>query len=125
MESVAHGEILTRYILDSNNIRTSDSSVKKGAFKPNEGEISVYRISGLTDETIWKIGHEIASNRNKTLKARADFKASIVFGNNTFVFPKEPPKHHAIIIACIENYIYNDKLAIDLDRDAKLQFEKK
>lgn len=73
---VHHDEIVSRFLLDG-DVRQSDSTIRPKAFRPplNSGDLSVYRIKNLVDQTIWRIGKyfvEKASTRNKRLIGRAD-----------------------------------------------------
>lgn len=73
MDKVKPDENLLRYILQSNQIRTSDKTVKYTAFMPApNGKTSVFRTSGLQQEHIWKIGDDVAVPRHANLTAWPD-----------------------------------------------------
>ncbi len=55
---IGSSETLSRFILQKKWYRTSDNSVRYAAFmpNPNNGETSVFRISGISDNEVWDIG---------------------------------------------------------------------
>ncbi len=70
---------------------------------PSQGEVSVFRVDGLTGPQIWEIGTEIAENRHRTLYARGDTRAREVRLAGLDVSPMEPPARHANIVGWPEN----------------------
>lgn len=74
---VAADELLARYILFRDHIRTSDQTVKANAFIPHpHSELSVNRHHSCTSGEIWAFGHAVAEKRDKTLHGRADVRAN-------------------------------------------------
>lgn len=62
-------------------------------------ETSVYRISGLSEASIWNIGDEFAGNPIDKVKARADFSCDQVRKIELDIVPEKTPHPlHANII---------------------------
>lgn len=103
--NVPPGEKLTRFIRYGSHFSIVANRVKPDAFLPHKKkvDISVFRISGLTDSEklskneVWEIGREYVQTEEKPIKARADLSAAAVYDNNLEVIPDEPPKRHANI----------------------------
>ncbi|MDQ3174318.1 MAG: hypothetical protein M3Q91_11530 [Acidobacteriota bacterium] len=70
---------------------------------PKEGQVSVFRVDRLTAVQIWRIGDEIAEERNRTLYARGDIQARQVTRNGLDILSEEPPPRHANIVGWPEN----------------------
>ncbi len=96
---VSSGEKLTRFIRYSSHFSVVTNRVRPDAFLPhkNEVNISVFRISEITEDEVWKIGQEYVHTEKRPVKARADIFASDVYENNLEVIPVEPPQRHANI----------------------------
>ena len=82
--NVPRHEKLTRYISDDKHFSKENKRVTYRAFIPQKRspqELSVYRISSLTedDSKVWKIGKEHVSSK---IIARADFLADVVYEHN-------------------------------------------
>ena len=62
-------EILSRFILQTNWFSSSENRVKYAAFLPDKnGETSVFRTSGITNNEIWEIGDcEVSIKRGKPI----------------------------------------------------------
>ena len=85
--NVPPDEKLTRFISSKNGFSIAKKIVSYRAFVPpkkNPQEISVYRISTLTENKIWEIGREYVQGENE-IKARADFLAEVVYENGFIV----------------------------------------
>src|SRR5688572_15067264 len=68
-------ESLARFILNSNEFR-SDDSVKPALFMPyKQVTLSVNRHREATAEETWRIGRDVAVQRQKTLYGRSDINA--------------------------------------------------
>ena len=82
--SVSPDEKLTRFIRYGDHFSEVTNRVKHHAFLPkkNEVDLSVFRISGLSDTDVWTLGREHAQGEGKPIKARADLLASNVYENN-------------------------------------------
>ena len=100
--NVPPDEKLTHFIFSQSNFSVEKQEVKYGAFIPpkkNPKEISVYRVSSLTENQVWEIGEKYVQRGERRLKARADFLAAVVYENNLKVIPDtEPHELHANII---------------------------
>ena len=85
--NVPPDEKLTRFISSKNGFSIAKKIVSYRAFIPpskNPQEISVYRISTLTENKVWEIGREYVQGENE-IKARADFLAEVVYQNSLIV----------------------------------------
>lgn len=89
--NVPPGEKLTRFIRYSNHFSVETNRVKHYAFLPhkNSVELSVFRISELSDNEVWTIGREYVQRGGRPIKARADLSAGDVYENNLEVIPDE------------------------------------
>jgi hypothetical protein len=70
---------------------------------PTRGEVSVFRINGLDQASIWEIGSDIARKRDRTLYARGDTKAEHVRKVGLNIRSDEPPPRHANVVGWPEN----------------------
>ncbi len=87
--NVSPDEKLTRFISSKKNFSIKKKTVSYRAFIPQKKspqEISVYRISTLTEDEnkVWEIGREYVQGEQK-IKARADFLAKVVYENDLIV----------------------------------------
>lgn len=115
-------ETLARFIMQRNWLRTSDNTVKHAAFMPNpqNGETSVFRIDGISDQDVWQIGdHEVAARRGKPLLGRADIPALNVMAKDLQIVPNEPPPRHANIVGWPEEKSKQLQIAIELAAEAQ------
>jgi len=96
---VSPGEKLTRFIRYGSHFSDVTNRVRPDAFLPhkNEVDISVFRISEITENEVWKIGQEYVHTEDRPIKARADLLASNVYDSNLEVIPAEPPQRHTNI----------------------------
>ncbi len=123
MEPVNPLETLSRFVVSNRWIR-ADNTVRHTAFLPNpkNGETSVFRISGITDNEIWAIGEsEVAPIQNKPILGRADIETSIVISKDLKVIPSEPPERHADITGWPEESKHKQ---IALELAAESEFHK-
>lgn len=75
---VAETELLARFILFRNRVR-SDGTVKYGAFMPPKSlELSVSRHEGKTELQLWARGTAVAVASERNLVGRADITAGLV-----------------------------------------------
>jgi hypothetical protein len=107
---VGANEILSRYIFSTRYFSRSPLRVKAEAYMPSRGEVSVFRINGLSEIAIWEIGSDIARKRDRTLHARGDTKASDVMKLALEILPNEPPPRHAALVGWPENDKARQKL---------------
>jgi hypothetical protein len=121
---VETSEMLSRFILQSNWIRPSDSTVKPAAFLPNplNGETSVFRTSGISEQDTWEIGdREVADIRAKAILGRADILAQNILSKNLQVKPSEPPPRHANIVGWPDEKSKRLQIAVELAADAQFR----
>ena len=92
------GEKLTRFIRYNRHF-DEPNTVRHEVFLPHRKrtDISVFHISGLSDDEVWEIGREYVQTEERPIKARADLLASNVYDSNLEVVPDEPPERHANI----------------------------
>ena len=88
---------------------------------PPDGDLSVFRTSGWTEERIWEQGKAAPG---RTLKARGDLSASVVIKvEELFIDPDDEPPGHANIKgwpAGPENKSKRMELAMSLAGEATL-----
>ena len=109
-------EILSRFVLQTNWFSSSKNRVKYAAFIPNRnGETSVFRTSGITNDEIWNIGdREVSIKRNKPILGRADIRTINVMSKDLEVVPSEPPVRHANTIGWPDEWSKQKLIAIEL-----------
>ena len=70
-------ELLARFITQAKQFRPSDQSVKPDLFIPFRlTELSVTRHRDAAADELWRVGREIAAQRQQTLYGRSDVRAS-------------------------------------------------
>lgn len=124
-DPVAPQELLSRFILYRDHIRTSNNTVKPQAFMPHPHEdLSVTRHLDLDQEAIWSIGEDVAQQRERRLYGQAVNQASTYMEQKLKVLPapiipenpnhanvtgwppdKEAQKMLAILIADVSEYM--------------------
>ena len=115
-------EILSRFILQTNWFSTSENRVKYAAFLPNkDGETSVFRTSGISNNEIWDIGErEVSIKRGKSIYGRADISVTNVISKDLQVIPIEPPERHANITGWPDEKSKQMVIAVQLAAEAQL-----
>lgn len=97
---VADDEQIANFVLESNKIR-SDGNIHHRAFLPgkNDGERSVMRISGLSEEYAAANGQAFVGNpMNKTILGWGELSAAAIRTVNPLtVVADVPPPRHALI----------------------------
>ena len=75
----SEGEKLTRFIFSRRHFSTENKIVKYAAFMPppDSEDLSVFRISALSESEVWGIGRENVQGE-RTLRARADLSAEVM-----------------------------------------------
>lgn len=96
-------ENLSHFIFSKREFSRQPRRVKAEAYMPRKGEVSVFRIDGLGDSLIWRIGAELAHKRKRTLYGRGDTRTRSVRQAGLDVLPAEPPPRHANIVGWPEN----------------------
>lgn len=91
------------------------------AFMPYKGAVSVFRLKGLSEQEIWKIGHEIADPLGKTLYGRGDVEAQAVASAELTIDPDNVPERHANIVGWPDEKQKQKLRAMELAKVAALQ----
>ena len=123
MSEVSREEEITRYLLEKKEIR-SNGKLHWRALLPNkDGETSVYRISGCSENDIWVTGlHDVAAARGKVLVGRGDLKVVRVYDKALNLRADEnPTSKHADIIGWPEEKDLLQAIAIDLAADVDVK----
>ncbi|MDA0739196.1 MAG: hypothetical protein O3A59_09635 [Nitrospirae bacterium] len=123
MNPVSPTEKISRYLMDEDDIRPSDGSLRWRALIPNrEGKTSVFRISGLSEQQVWSIAEEkVIPIRNKRLVGRADLLAAVVYNRNLNFSPDvDAASRHADIIEWPDEKEKRRLIAMDLASEAKV-----
>lgn len=123
MSEITREEEVARYLLERKEIR-SNGKLHWRALLPNkDGETSVYRISGWSENDIWVTGlHNVAATRGKVLVGRADLKASDVYDKSLTIRPDQiPTSRHADIMGWPEDKDRLQAIAIDLAAEADVK----
>lgn len=112
IKEVMRDEMVSRFITKSSEYHNKPSNVnylqlKHTAFLPHSRiELSVFRISGIYDNLIWKLGMTVAKLRDKELIGRGDIKVDAIitsqpvdnqFAKRLTVKPAPLPLSHADI----------------------------
>jgi hypothetical protein len=124
---VSPDEPLARYLFSRNHYSPEKKRVRHQAFMPKDDnlEVSVFRIIGLTDIRIWKIGETIVhESGHPSLKGRADILTLVVQGRNLAVTPDKNPPRHANIVGWPEDKSKRLQVAIELAERATLKLKK-
>jgi hypothetical protein len=112
-------ELLARFFFSREDFVETKALVKPKAFLPDKtGETSVFRITALSSEAVWSIGHSI---RDVRAKARGDLLHSVVqrIGLRVDPAPEEHPRH-AVIVGWPEQKHDRLMLATLLSKEAVL-----
>ena len=120
---IASDERLTCFIFSSRYFACGKGVVKFGEFvqPPARESLSVYRISSLPDEKVWKLGREYVETDERRLKAKADLLVSDVYKNDLKVVPgTQPHKLHANITPFPADRTTRQRLAAKLASASKL-----
>jgi hypothetical protein len=95
---VAAAELLSRFVLFTAHVRSSDNTVKQDAFMPHPRvELSLTRHLEATDAELWQEGERVAAIRARPLYGRAVVPASAFVDEGLSVEAKpiipENPNH--------------------------------
>lgn len=92
-------EPLTRFIFSRNHFSAAQNRVKHQAFlPPADLKLSVFRIAGLIEAEVWRIGDDIQAARSERIRARADLPSNEVMRVGLRTIRDEPPARHANIV---------------------------
>lgn len=100
-EPIETDEPLARFSFSSNDIRSSDNSVKARLFKPvlnnDRFELSVFRVSNMETFETHGLGKEIGRNR-PTYRGYATLEVNAVLKCGLELDPDNTPPRHASIV---------------------------
>ena len=122
--SIAQNDKIGRYLFQRSHFVPTKRRVKYGAFLPSSnGQTSIFRISGLTEDQIWDIGQNVVARiSQRTLKARGDIFASHITNEELLIEPDTNIHElHASIIGWPEQESEKRLIAIKLADKAELQ----
>jgi hypothetical protein len=98
LTQVNPNENLARYIFSRNQFSPTKKLVKYTAFMPPANRrLSVFRISGLSENEVWGIGENVGKQRSLPLLAHADIKASSVSDSGLTIDIDDIPRHANIV----------------------------
>jgi len=124
LEQVNLAENLARYIFQKNHFSSQNNTVKYAAFMPPpSNRLSVFRILGLAENEIWRIGYEVGEKSVRSLLGRADIKALSVIEAELHIDADDIPPRHADIIGWPEEASAIKLKAIELAEKAQLRLK--
>jgi hypothetical protein len=122
---VAPDELLCRYLLSRSQFSPQKKKVKSSAFlPPPDLRLSIFRVVGLTEDTIWEISEkEVVQKQStpKTLYGRAEVMATTVRETGLTIDPDNDPPRHANILGWPEEKSEQKLIALELSESAKLK----
>ena len=120
--NVPPDEKLARFLFSDRLFARTKGEVKYKAFMPDGVDISVYRISDLSDAEVWAIGRKYVERQGRTIKARADFFAAVAYENDLKIIPDTTPhKLHANITPLPVDMRARERIARRLALASKLE----
>jgi len=117
-------EPIGRYLFQSNRFSTEQSRVKYTAFLPPPSlRLSVFRLTGLSENAIWKIGGRIIreSKSFKKFYGVAEIVASTAQNLYLCIKPDKTPPRHANIVGWPEEKSERLLIAKEIAASAKLK----
>ncbi len=130
MNDIPQDAILTRFIFSSKHFARGNQTVKFRVFMPPQvskepptysPNLSVYRISEISDSEVWEIGQEHVQTEGRLIKARTDILAGDVYKNNLRVVPDtQPHERHANITPFPADKLTCQRIATKLAHVSKL-----
>ena len=123
---IADDELLARFIVNSNEYRKQDNTVKPKLFIPYKlVDLSVNRHRDSTGDEIWAIGSAVAEARRRTLYGRSDILASSCRIEPLEVVPRPLPgnSNHADVTGYPSTKEDQQSLAIKLAAAASKRLE--
>mgnify|MGYP003386238070 CR=1 FL=1 len=104
-QSIDPSESVSRFLVNG-DIRTSDDTVRHGAFLPPASnlKLSIFRVFSLSDDQIWALAAEKVEPSRGLVIARGDLSVAQICDNNLKVTPdKDPTSRHADIVEWPDN----------------------
>lgn len=130
MNDISQDEIITRFIFSSKHYSRTNKTVKFRTFMPPQiskepttysDNLSVYRISGISDKEVWQLGQEHVQTEGRMIRARADISIENVYKNHLRVVPdKRPHERHANILPFPSDRLSCQRMATKLSLVSKL-----
>ncbi len=123
MTDVSREETVTRYFFDREYVRKDGALHWRALMPDRSGKTSVFRVSQLSEDEIWRIGSEkVAAIRQKSLVGRADLIAASVYDKTLRFAPdNDPESRHADIIGWPEDKDKKHDIALDLADGAEVK----
>ena len=121
--AVTPTELLARFLLSRSLFSREKRTVKSSAFMPPpSGELSVFRIEGLSAGETWELGERhVARPQQRRLHGRADMVARAVTESGLKVNPDDDPPRHATIVGWPDSKDAQKSIALELAVRAKLR----
>jgi hypothetical protein len=92
-------EILARFLLSKTQYYRQRARAKPSAFLPHNGATSVFKVSSLSEDDIWRIGRDIVVKaRDRRVHGRADLESTAVGANGLTIDNDDDPPGHANIV---------------------------
>ncbi len=117
-------EDFTKYIFNKSQFSSLNKRVKYSVFMPSSNRrLSVFRISGISVQEVWKIGETVGSQRASSLLARADIKATAVIDIGLEIDADDIPPRHANIVGWPDEDSEIKLRAVELAEKAQLHLK--
>lgn len=120
--TVEDSETVARFLFSSKHFAESIGRVKHHAFTPQNGETSVFRVSGISEDEIWRIGGSAAgAGRGVAPRGRANLVVDGIRKLRLDVYPS-PTSHerHADIVGWPSEFEKEKLLRMELAKIAVL-----
>jgi hypothetical protein len=120
--TVDDNETIARFIFSSGHFAKETKRIKYGAYLPaKNGEASVYRVTNLHWDDIWKIGKKYVETDQRKIRACAETTANEITRHSLNILP-ETKRHyrHANIIAWPQEKHEIKMLAIEIANNSSL-----
>lgn len=113
-------ENLVKFILSSNQFRSSDLTIKPEAFMPSikTMDVSMFRTLDISNEELWETGNQIAKGRPAALYGKTELKAQFVRLEGLEIEETETPRNHVNIKGWPSEKSYQKMKAIELAKNA-------
>jgi hypothetical protein len=117
-------ENFSRYLFSRNNYSPTKQIVHYTAFiPPPDKRLSVFCVSGLSENAIWEIGENVGNQSDRKLSGRADIAALPVYEAGLSIDRNDIPFRHANIIGWPDEDSAIKLAAIELAQKAELSLK--
>lgn len=124
MEPLSPSEDLAKFIFNRSQFSALNERVKYSVYIPPPNKrLSVFRISGVPEIEVWKIGKDVGNERKLPLLARADIKVSAVTETGLRIDSDNIPPRHANIVGWPEDASEVKLKAMELAEKAQLHLK--